>query len=279
MKTEINGVRFEFGKNWRRFLENLTPERIEYAKQDLQKMLGVKDLKGKTFLDAGCGSGIHSLAARMLGARVHSFDVDADAVNCTKYLKEKFFRNDENWTIEQGSLLDKAYIESLGKFDIVYCWGVVHHTGDMKKAMDLVTIPVKEGGILFISIYNKIRTYRLWKYIKRTYNQRPFMKYLWFSIFTPYFIARSLVEGILQKDPLIVFKEYKRKRGMSYFTDIIDWLGGYPYEVAKPEEVLEFYINRKFILLRLITVGCGLGNNIFVFKKICDKNYEEITKF
>src|SRR5438270_7636215 len=122
-------LRFQFGKNWSRFLEVLDDERIAEAERSLVEMLEVRDLRGRSFLDVGSGSGLFSLAAKRLGAtRVHSFDFDPNSVACTSELKRRFFAKDPNWTIEQGSVLDKPYLTSLGTFDIVYSWGVLHHT-------------------------------------------------------------------------------------------------------------------------------------------------------
>ena len=148
------GKRFEFGKNWSQFLTVLDDKRIARAEQSLQEMLEVDDLFGKRFLDIGSGSGLFSLAARRLGASVHSFDYDPQAVACTTELKRRYFPGDGMWTIEEASVLDREYLASLGKFDIVYSWGVLHHTGAMWDALENVCLNVAPGGRLFISIYN-----------------------------------------------------------------------------------------------------------------------------
>src|SRR5919112_3443292 len=118
------GERFEFGENWSRFLAVLDDARIRKAEKSLQQMLGVESLEGKSFLDIGSGSGLFSLAARRLGARVHSFDYDPQSVACTRELRRRFFADDEDWKVEEGSALDEAYVRSLGQFDTVYSWGV-----------------------------------------------------------------------------------------------------------------------------------------------------------
>ncbi|HWC76414.1 MAG TPA: class I SAM-dependent methyltransferase, partial [Blastocatellia bacterium] len=147
------GERFAFGQNWARYLEGLDESRIQDAETSLKEMLEVEDLQGKSFLDIGSGSGLFSLAARRLGARVHSLDYDPQSVACTSELRRRYFPGDSSWTVEEGSTLDREYLNSLGSFDVVYSWGVLHHTGRMWEALDNALVPVKPGGRLFVAIY------------------------------------------------------------------------------------------------------------------------------
>ena len=141
-----NGERFAFGENWARFLFALDEQRIKQAEESLKSMLETDNLSGKSFLDIGSGSGLFSLAARRLGARVLSFDYDCQSVACTRELKRQYFIDDHDWTIEEGSVLDVDYLNRLGRYDIVYSWGVLHHTGAMWKALQNVDTNVGEEG-------------------------------------------------------------------------------------------------------------------------------------
>ena len=261
--------RFAFGENWAKFLKKMNPERIRDAEESLTKWLG--DVKGKTFLDIGSGSGLFSLAARNLGAWVTSFDYDPDSVRCTQKLKERFHADDETWPVFKGSALDRKMLAGLGKFDIVYSWGVLHHTGKMWEAMDNAAVMVRDKGLLYISIYNDQGGYsERWKRLKRFYLSVPPR---WQPLFagTVLFFRelRPLLSQILRlKNPIAYWKARKQSRGMSYWTDWIDWIGGYPFEVAKPEDVFEFFKGRGFTLMGFTTNRCEASCNEFVFKKV-----------
>src|SRR2546422_264606 len=155
-RQEIEGgKRFEFGKNWSAFLSVLDDERIAKAEESLKEMLEYESLAGKTFLDIGSGSGLFSLAARRLGARVHSFDFDEDSVLCTARLRDRYFAGDGEWTIEQGSILDAEYVRSLGTFDVVYAWWVLHHTGAMRDPLGAAARLAAAGGVFAFPLYHR----------------------------------------------------------------------------------------------------------------------------
>ena len=266
-----SGERFAFGKNWARFLSSVTDQHIVEAQRSLSEMLGTRSLVGKRFLDIGCGSGLFSLAARRLGATVYSFDYDPTSVSCTRQLRDRYDRESGEWVVEQGSILDITYLRKLEKFDVIYSWGVLHHTGDMWKALENISNLATPGSVLFIAIYNdQGHASQRWLKIKRLYNRLP--HWLQGAILLPVFIrlwGPTMARDLLSGHPLKAWKAYGLgDRGMSPWRDVVDWIGGYPFEVAKPEEIFSFYRNKGFVLQRLKTCGGGIGCNEFVLQRM-----------
>jgi SAM-dependent methyltransferase len=263
------GERFEFGKNWTRFLAVLDDERIDEACKSLRRMLGVQTLARKSFLDIGSGSGLFSLAAMRLGAaRVVSFDYDPHSVACGRELKRRYFAGADNWTIEQGSALDDSYIERLGSFDVVYSWGVLHHTGDMWRALANAAAPVAPGGRLFVAIYrDQGWLSAAWLAIKKLYNSSVVGRGIVLGIFLPFVWVQGFLGDVFRgRNPFTRGRRYKSSRGMSRFHDWLDWLGGLPFEVATAPAVLAFYRQRRFRLENL-GLSDGHGCNEFVFSR------------
>ena len=268
--------RFEFGKNWTGFLRKIDDGRIQQAMRSIQHLLNSngQELAGKTFLDVGSGSGLMSLAARKLGMRVVSFDYDPASVACTNRLREEYFSADPSWMVCQGSILDKSFLFGLGTFDFVYSWGVLHHTGDMWSALSNLPALVADKGSVVVALYNDQGVWsKAWKIIKATYNKLP-------CFLRPLFVVLVMAprELIIMAVPLLKgrlkyvseqWAGYMRSSGsgMSRWHDMVDWVGGYPFEVSKPEEVFIFFRERGFLLVELKTCAGELGCNEYVFRR------------
>ena len=146
LNRPVEEPRFGFGDNWLDFARDLRADQIAEAEKSIGNLLQRDTLAGLRFVDVGSGSGLFSLAARRLGARVHSFDFDAGSVLCTAGLRDRYFPGDADWTVEQGSILDPDYVRRLGIFDVAYSWGVLHHTGAMRDALRAAAAMVAPGG-------------------------------------------------------------------------------------------------------------------------------------
>lgn len=263
-------TRFAFGANWSRFLHMVDEDRIAGACASIESVLGAGALLGAGFLDAGCGSGLFSLSAVRLGAtRVHSFDLDPQSVACAQELRRRFAPEAEGWRIEHGDVLDVQAMDRLGTWDVVYSWGVLHHTGDLWRGLDNVAAAVAPGGRLFVSVYNdQGKRSRLWRQVKRRYNLLPQ------RLRVPYAVAvmlpwEALAAGwaTVRGHPGTYLGTWfgDRGRGMSRWHDLLDWVGGYPFDVARPEDVFHRLRDKGFSLTYLKTCGGGIGCNEFLF--------------
>lgn len=263
-----NKRHFSFGKNWQGFLRSLNTERIENAKKSLSDFLdGTESIAGKTFVDIGCGSGLFSLAANRLGAqRIVSIDIDDFSLSCVKHLHKKE-GSPKNWEIISGSALDEKFLENLGIFDIVYSWGVLHHTGDMYRALENVIALTHPKSKLYIALYNDNQrilegSSKFWVKAKRLYNRSSSLeKRLFEVIYTVYYVIGLAANFV---NPISYIRNYQSLRGMNFMTDIKDWLGGYPYEYATTEEIVEFFAKKGFDCEKTVPAR-SIGCNEFLF--------------
>lgn len=241
---------FAFGKNWLDYASKIDPGRIDQAVADLQRLSGVQSLRGKSFLDIGCGSGLHALAALRMGAtRVVGYDIDPDSVTAARSTIAKFAPAGPA-IFEVRSVFDISP-EKCGSFDVVYSWGVLHHTGDMRGAIACACSLVSPDGILLLALYKKTPFCGMWRIIKRWYSRagttsqrRAFHLYVFLTRISAMIEGRNFDDNV---------RAYGGRRGMDFYNDVHDWLGGYPYESISPDKchallaTLGFAIEREFV--------------------------------
>jgi len=263
-------ITFSFGENWLDFVDShLNPEREKIATASLSEFLGRKDLNGLTFLDIGCGSGLFSLGAHRLGARrIVSVDVDPHSVSSTSRLREAA-GSPGSWTVLHGSILDGAFISRIEPADVVYAWGSLHHTGDMWSAIRNASTLVAPGGLFFLAIYNKVEgrgSSEYWLKMKKLYNRssKPVKRLMEVAYVARHHVLPSIIR---LQNPFTVRRTYQQTRGMNFWIDVRDWLGGYPYEFANADELFAFGSKELGLsLVNLHTVN-HLGLNELLFKK------------
>jgi 2-polyprenyl-3-methyl-5-hydroxy-6-metoxy-1,4-benzoquinol methylase len=259
-------ISFSFGANWKKFLAGFNEETLRRAEKSFVEFTHLPRLVEHEFLDVGCGSGLSSLVALRLGAqRVVSVDIDPHSVECARALREKFEIPQSRWEIEQGSALDPAFMESLGRFSYVHSWGVLHHTGAMWSAIEnVVRYNTTAGGHLHLALYNKHRTSQRWLTIKRWCNGSP--RVVFPLVKWAYISALFAKMSLRLTSPVSYVRQYNAERGMNFFRDIDDWIGGLPYEFTSPGETMDFLSDRGFSLVRLKTTD-SCGCNEFLFRR------------
>lgn len=253
---------FDFGSNWEAFSEQRIDEkRVAAAMRSLQSLLGRDNLKGVSFLDVGCGSGLFSIAAHRLGAsQVTGIDINPRCIAVSECNRHRLAAG-ATITFETASVLSNESLARFGLFDLVYAWGSLHHTGAMWDAVRNVIARVGDGGTLVLAIYNKHFTSPVWKAIKSLHNQLP------------RFAQRPMVvvfAGIIYVTKFLVTRQnpLTKERGMDFWYDVVDWVGGYPYEYATAEEVKRFVCDRGLVIRSFVLSQVPTGCNEFVFQKL-----------
>ena len=269
---------FEFGRNWSEYAELIDAQRIDQALHGLERLAGRAALEGKTLLDIGCGSGLHSLAALRLGAaRVVAIDLDPHSVATAKQVLSQYAAEngtENKWEVREQSVFDLDP-QQLGEFDVVYAWGSLHHTGAMYDAWSRAAQLVAPGGILIVAVYRKTRLCRLWKLEKWLYTKSP----AWIQrCLRAAFVGAMRVAFFLSRRDFRKYRETygQAYRGMNYDHDVHDWLGGYPYESLSPPEAdrlrqsLGFVPVRAFVQERMSLGLFGSGNDEYVWQRARD---------
>ena len=260
---------FSFGENWAQYAQKIDERRIEEAEKSLIRLLGRESIEGRTFLDIGCGSGLFSLAAVRLGCkRLLAVDLDPNSVETTRKTLERHAPSGANWDCKRISVFDLDPVH-VGTFDIVYSWGVLHHTGAMYKAIEKASTVVAPHGTLALALYGKTPFCGLWRIEKRIYSRSP--KWVQRAIERVYYVAVS-ARLALKGESLKKRREtYFQQRGMDMYIDTRDWLGGYPYESISPNQAMTYMNKLGFEPVRSFVTPCigllGAGCDEYSFTK------------
>lgn len=261
----MNDVAFDFGQNWKEFSEHaLTPERFQQARIHFAELMQGIPLEDRTFLDIGFGQGLSLLCSLLAGARAYGLDVNPKCREVFSFNRQRFFQADDpDAQVAVGSILDMDALDAARRwapagFDVVHSWGVLHHTGAMWRAIENAASLVAPNGHLVLAIYNRHWSSSAWGSIKKTYVRSP----RWFQallnrIFVPIiYIAKF---AATRRNPL------HKERGMDFYYDVVDWIGGYPYEYASRRDIEQFVTGLGFTAERFVEANVPIGCNEFVF--------------
>lgn len=254
-------MRFAFGRNWQSYSQNaLTSDRIEQARGTFRVLVDGIELRGKRFIDIGFGQGLSLVAALEMGANAVGIDIDKDNVLALQRTQQAMacMRTPE---VHVASILDASFVQNnKGGFDIVHSWGVLHHTGNMRQAVENACTLVADDGYFICSIYNKHWSCSFWKTIKWSYNKLPpiLQRLLVGLLYPVIYMAKWIV---IRRNPK------KKERGMDFFHDVVDWVGGYPYEYATHGQIKSMVCEHGFKCLRVRPAQVPTGCNEFVFQK------------
>lgn len=260
---------FSFGENWSQYAQKIDATRIEQAEQSLLRLVGRENIEGRTFLDIGCGSGLFSLAAVRLGCKqLLAVDLDPKSVETTRRTLSLHAAGG-NWECRNVSVfeLDPA---AMGTFDVVYSWGVLHHTGAMYKAIAKASKMVAPNGMLTLALYAKTPFCGLWRIEKKIYSRSPkWVQKVIESVYIEVVRLRLALKGESLKKRR---EEYWKQRGMDMYYDTRDWLGGYPYESISPKEAMDYMHQLGFAPVRSFVEPCigllGTGCDEYSFTKV-----------
>jgi SAM-dependent methyltransferase len=264
-------MQFDFGKNWAEYSEHaINPIRVEQARSEFDTLIaGAGGVSGRSFLDIGFGQGLSLLSAASSGAKAVGIDINP---TCEAVLKRnrRFFSDIATVKIPVviGSILDQSTVRGARDicpdadgYDIVHSWGVLHHTGDMQRAIRNAAALVKPNGYLVLALYNRHWSSRPWLLIKYLYCKSPEM-------------IRTMLVWLLT--PVIYFAKWlvtrrspsNQSRGMDFYYNVVDWVGGYPYEYANKAEVLATMAALGFRCVNFVPSEVPTGCNEFVLRRV-----------
>lgn len=269
LSTGAPSVQFDFGQNWLDFSHQaLTPQRIGAAAREFTRLHDGVPLAGRSFLEIGFGQGLSLLCAQQAGARVVGCDINPKCAEALAVTRAHFPATADVVPLIVGSILDPAVVARLrtaapagdGFYDVVHSWGVLHHTGDMGTALAHAAALVRPGGHLVLAIYNRHWSSLPWLGIKWLYVHSPrWLQRALIGLFYPIIFAAKWL--VTRRDPRA------QQRGMDFYYNVVDWVGGYPYEYATVAEMQRRLAALGFTLVRSVAAEVPTGCNEFIFRR------------
>ncbi len=213
------------------------------------------EVRGKTVLDAGCGTGIFSaIFARHGAAMVTGIDISPGSLGTAESLKDRFGL--QNARFERQDMLRLPY--PAASFDIVWAWGTVHHTTDPRAAIAELMRVLKPGGSLFLAIYKKTKATWIHEIIRKT------------LIRTPRWSWNALAKGMAFIGTPIVFffkKREKSRKGEKLSELILDWYFVPIRFHYTPEEIRAFLEERGYAIEKYLAhSGRFDSSSNFIYK-------------
>jgi 2-polyprenyl-3-methyl-5-hydroxy-6-metoxy-1,4-benzoquinol methylase len=257
---------FDFGKNWVSYAKKgLTPDRFAAAQNEMKLLMADIPLAGKSFLDIGFGQGLSLFAAQEAGAQVCGCDSNPLCGDALRVTASKIGATPD-FPVVIGSILSEQTCDSLRAlspaadrlFDIVLAWGVLHHTGNLAKAFAHAVSLTRKNGYLIVALYNRHWSSPAWNIVKHCYCASP-------SIIQRLMVGIGAI--IIAAAKLLVTRQnpFKQQRGMSFSHNVVDWIGGYPYEYASIDEVIAMGARQGCTCSKVVKAQVPTGCNEFIF--------------
>lgn len=214
-----------------------------------------QDVRGKSVLDAGCGTGIFStIFARNGAAKVLGIDISEGSLETAKALKAKFHL--ENTDFKKQDMLALPFEDE--SFDIVWAWGTVHHTTDPFRAMCELTRVLKTGGSILLAVYTRTKVTFLHEIIRKTLIRTP--RKTWKAL--------SKILALLLYPVVLVFKKREKSRKGEKLEELImDWYFVPIRHYYYPEEIKTFLEEQGFAVEKFLPAsGRFDSTSNFIYK-------------
>lgn len=172
-------------------------------------------VKGKRVLDGGSGSGMVSVAFALMGADVTGVDITPKCV-------ENGYKRAEHYGVKCKFINESLVTLDLSNehFDIIYSWGVLHHTEDARQSFFSLARHLREGGEIIVAVYLKTKISWFWNFARIFYQNAP-------TVFKTIFLnIGSVFLNIVDLFRKIIFnKERYMMRGTNNKEILNDWFG------------------------------------------------------